>query len=80
MTMPQRYGQNATPSTLPPVVEVTVVNFNMPFFALVGFLIKLALAAVPASIILAIVWGVLFAVLGGGLGIFGLLASMLGQR
>ena len=32
------YGTNAQPSALPPVVEVTVVNFNMPFMALVGFL------------------------------------------
>ena len=35
--------------------EVTIANFNMPFWALVGFLIKVALASIPALVVLAIV-------------------------
>jgi hypothetical protein len=60
--------------------RVKVEDFNMPFMALVLFLVKMALAAIPASIILVVIWGtILFALslalaaLGGGLGILGAL-------
>jgi hypothetical protein len=79
MNTVQPYGTNAVPATLTQTVEVTVVNFNMPFLALVGFLVKFSLAAIPASLILMLVWGLLFALLGGGLGLFGLLSAMLSQ-
>jgi hypothetical protein len=76
MAVMQPYGKNTVPATLPPTFEVTVVNFNMPFLALVGFMIKVSLAAIPASLILMVVWGLMLAVLGSGLGLFGLLSSM----
>jgi hypothetical protein len=49
-----------------PVSNVTVVGFDMPFLNLVGFFIKAALAAVPAAIIVGIIWALLAAVLFGG--------------
>ncbi|MCZ7568845.1 MAG: hypothetical protein M5U01_09690 [Ardenticatenaceae bacterium] len=47
--------------------EIKVADFNMPFVSLVGFLVKASLAAIPASIILAILGFIVFAMLGGGL-------------
>lgn len=38
---------------------VTLTNINIPFTKLVGFLVKLAIAAVPAAIIVAIFWSIL---------------------
>ncbi len=38
--------------------DVSVINFNMPFMALVGLLVKIALASIPAALILG---GVYFA-------------------
>ena len=37
---------------------VSLQNFNMPFWAMVGLLIKVSIAAIPAAIILAILSGV----------------------
>ncbi len=47
------------------VQAVEIVNFNMPFWALVGFMVKVSLASIPAVIILVTVMGVLWGVLGG---------------
>lgn len=49
-----------------PVNEVRVVGFNMPFLNLVGFFIKCALAAVPAAIIVGVIWAIVAAALFGG--------------
>jgi uncharacterized protein YjiS (DUF1127 family) len=43
---------------------VKVGNFDMPFMALVGFMVKAAIAAIPASIILAAIWFSIFFFLG----------------
>ncbi|HEY7458943.1 MAG TPA: hypothetical protein VH765_09340 [Xanthobacteraceae bacterium] len=41
-----------------PTNQVTVVDFRVPFWRLVVVLLKLALAAIPASILFVlIVWG-----------------------
>lgn len=45
--------------------EVTVVDVRMPFGSMVVFMIKWALAAIPAVVILVAVWAVLAALLGG---------------
>ncbi|MBE0410024.1 MAG: hypothetical protein IBX69_09865 [Anaerolineales bacterium] len=37
----------------------------MPFWAMVGFLVKLSLASIPAMIILALLYFLVVAVLGG---------------
>jgi hypothetical protein len=47
----------------PPVTHVSVVDLNMPFSSMVGFMIKWALASIPAAIILGIVVGGLWFVL-----------------
>lgn len=50
---------------------VTVVRLDIPFGNLVWFLVKLSIAAIPAGIILAVMWaivGAVFAGLFGGMG------------
>lgn len=37
-------------------IEVVVTDFDMPFSKLVTFLVKLALASIPATIILAFIF------------------------
>jgi disulfide bond formation protein DsbB len=61
---PVRSG--GTPYQPPTPTEIRVVGFNMPFLNLVGFFIKAALAAVPAAIIVAVIWLVVAAVFVGG--------------
>ena len=39
--------------------EVTVVDIKMPFMSMVVFMVKLAIASIPAAIILSLVFGVL---------------------
>lgn len=40
--------------------QVEIVDFNIPFWSIVGFLLKLTFAAIPAGIIIAsIVWAVM---------------------
>ena len=53
--------------------EVVVTDVKMPFWSMVVFMVKLALASIPAAIILAIVYFIIAAIL-GGLG--GLLRSL----
>lgn len=52
----------------PRAVPVTVTDLDIPFFQLVWLLIKVALASIPAAIILfivfAIFWSVAFVILG----------------
>lgn len=50
--------------------EVIVTNIKMPFWSMVGFMIKWALAAIPAAIILLIIYAVAIAALRGILGTF----------
>jgi uncharacterized membrane protein YdjX (TVP38/TMEM64 family) len=45
--------------------NVTVTDIRMPFWSIVIFLVKLAIAAIPALIILAIIGAVIFGVIGG---------------
>lgn len=52
--------------------HVKIENINMPFWALVGFLIKLSFAWIPAMLIMGAIAFLLTAVFGGILaGIFG---------
>jgi hypothetical protein len=55
--------------------QVKIIDFNMPFMALVGIIVKIALASIPAAIILTIV----IAVIGLGItfifGTFGAIIS-----
>ena len=49
-------------------MRVTVVNMDMHFGTMVLFMVKLAIAAIPAAIILAIIGAIVFGVIGSGIG------------
>jgi len=44
--------------------KVSIVDIKMPFLSMVIFLVKLSIAAIPAFIIMSIVFTALFAVFG----------------
>jgi len=54
-------------------MHVKIEDINMPFWALVGFLIKLSLASIPAGILIGIIYLIFILIFGG---IFG---SLLGR-
>lgn len=45
--------------------EVTVVNIKMPFWSMVTFMVKWAIAAIPAIIILVVIGAMLAVVMSG---------------
>lgn len=45
--------------------EVTVVDIKMPFLSMVFFMVKFAIASIPAFIILSLIFTALAAVFGG---------------
>jgi hypothetical protein len=49
----------------PTARPVKIADVNMPFWSLVGFIVKASLAAIPAYIVLGVVGAILFLVLGG---------------
>ena len=50
---------------------LTIRDIDIPFFRIVLILIKWSIAAIPAAIIVAIVYGLIFALLGAiGLSVF----------
>jgi hypothetical protein len=50
---------------------IKVQDFNMPFFNLAGFMVKVALASIPAAIIIGVLWLLAVAFFGIlGLGLF----------
>ncbi|HEX4475244.1 MAG TPA: hypothetical protein VH142_09225 [Polyangiaceae bacterium] len=51
------YAPPPAPYALPAPQLVRVVDVDMPFSSLVGFLIKLALAAIPAMFIVSLFFG-----------------------
>jgi hypothetical protein len=44
---------------VPPVASVVVVGFDMPFWPLVRFLVKVAIASIPAGLVIALFYMVL---------------------
>lgn len=44
--------------------EITITNIKMPFLSMVIFMVKAAIAFIPAFIILSVIGSVTFAVLG----------------
>ena len=46
------------------IQKVEVTNIDMPFENMVGFMVKWALASIPAFIILAIIFAIFFAIFG----------------
>lgn len=55
--------------------EVVVTDVKVPFWSMVVFMIKLALASIPATIIISIIYLVAIAILGGLGGLFGTLLT-----
>jgi len=53
------------PSTIPVDRRVIVTDVDMPFGSMILFMFKWALAAIPAALLVLIVCGVLFGMLGG---------------
>ncbi|WMC12382.1 hypothetical protein PU634_08460 [Oceanimonas pelagia] len=54
--------------------KVTVVDIKMPFMSMVVFMVKFAIASIPAFIILSIIFSLLAMVFGGifhGMGMMG---------
>ena len=49
-----------TPST-------KIVDINMPFWSLVSFMVKASIAAIPAFIILVMIYMIVAAVIGGAI-------------
>ncbi len=45
--------------------NVKITDINMPFMSMVIFMIKWAIASIPAMIVLALVGGILSAIFGG---------------
>ena len=50
------------------VVRVNVIDIQMPFWSMVMFMVKAAIASIPAFIILSIIGTLVFSVLAGILG------------
>jgi hypothetical protein len=58
--------------------NVVITDIKMPFFSMVVFMVKWALASLPAVIIIGIIFGALWVGLGMVLGLLGL-GGMLGE-
>ena len=55
-------------NTPAPAERVVLVDLRVPFFRLVFFLVKLSLAAIPAAIILGVIFTLISAMLAAFLG------------
>ena len=58
--------------------RIAVVDIDIPFWRMVAIILKWAFASIPAAIILSIVFGILAAVVGGGM--FAMLGSIPGVK
>ena len=56
--------------------QVSIVDIKMPFWSMVVFMVKAALASIPAVIIVALIFSILSGIFGG---IFGGISGGLGQ-
>jgi len=45
--------------------EVNIVDIKMPFWSMVAFMVKAAVASIPAMLIITIIFGILSMFLGG---------------
>jgi uncharacterized membrane protein required for colicin V production len=63
---------------------VYVADFNMPFLSMIGYLVKLSLASIPATIIFFIILGLIWAIFGAAIAalvsglVSGILSGVLG--
>ncbi|MDY0221495.1 MAG: hypothetical protein RBR67_10195 [Desulfobacterium sp.] len=49
--------------------KVVIKGIDIPFWDLVSLLVKISFAAIPAAIIVAIIWGIIMSFLSGLVGI-----------
>jgi len=56
--------------------QVEVIRFNMAFWSLVSFILKVWLATIPALAVFAALWFLVITLLGGGAGVLGLLLNL----
>lgn len=45
--------------------RITIVDIRMPFWSMVIFMVKAAIASIPAFVILSVIGSLVFALLGG---------------
>ena len=69
-------------SVQPPAAphRVSIADVEIPFWRMVAIIIKWTFAAIPAMIILSIIFGIIGAIIGGGLAILGLGTSIPGHK
>jgi len=48
--------------------NVTITDIKMPFISMVVFMVKLAIASIPAFIILSVIGSIVFALMGASMG------------
>jgi hypothetical protein len=67
-------------SVQPPAAphRVAIADIQIPFWRMVAIMIKWTLAAIPAVIIITVIFGIIGAILGGGL--YALLGNIPGVR
>ena len=67
-------------SVQPPAAphRVAIADVDIPFWRMVMIMIKLTFAAIPAMIILSIIFGIIGAIIGGG--IFAMLGNIPGVK
>jgi len=70
----------ASMSVQPPAAphRVAIADVDIPFWRMVAIIIKWTFAAIPAMIILSIIFGIIGAIIGGGL--FALLGNIPGVK
>jgi hypothetical protein len=70
----------ASMSVQPPAAphRVSIADVEIPFWRMVAIIIKWTFAAIPAMIILSIIFGIIGAIIGGG--IFAMLGNIPGVK
>jgi hypothetical protein len=68
------HNREGNMSVQPPVTphRIAIVDVDIPFWRMVMIIIKWAFASIPAVIIISIIFGIIGALLGGGLALLGL--------
>jgi len=52
-------------NTVEIINPVTIINFDMPFWSIVAFMIKVAIASIPATIVILVIYIILWLIFGG---------------
>lgn len=63
MTIPEQIDAHASPDP----IQVVITDFDMPFWSMVGLMVKTSIAAIPAFILLALIGFLVALVFMGGI-------------